>query len=385
MIKPISEIYINKNHNRGTFIEAHIADIHFGALDPKVQYQILREQFINKIYKLPKLDIVSINGDLFHHKNLASSDVVMYSSLFVDELVQLCKEKNSTLLILSGTYSHDAGQLKLFYKYLKDPTIDIRIIENTQFQIVKSKRILCLPEEYGKGENYYNNFLYMSGIYDSVYMHGTIKGSIIGANKEDLDTQKAPVFDLKNFINCRGPIISGHVHVPGCFQKYMYYCGSPIRWCYGEEQEKGFIILTHDLDNGYHYVHFEPIKSFRYDTINMDNILNKDPKDIINHIKEIQAKGIDNIRVEFTLNQQDKLNIIKNYFRNNSHIKIFENFEEDINTSIDEEVLNKYDKYNYILDPNIDEYEKLCRYINQNEGHVFITCDELKSLILDVF
>ena len=48
------------NNTRGTLLEAHIADIHFGAIDPKVQYDILKEQFLDKIFRL-KLDIISIN------------------------------------------------------------------------------------------------------------------------------------------------------------------------------------------------------------------------------------------------------------------------------------------------------------------------------------
>ena len=113
-MKPISQVYINKNINRGMRIEAHIADIHFGVLDPKIQFDILKEQFILKLQSLRILHAVYINGDIFHHKNLASSNVVMYANMFIDLLVELCKSKNATLVILSGTSSHDANQLKLF-------------------------------------------------------------------------------------------------------------------------------------------------------------------------------------------------------------------------------------------------------------------------------
>ena len=53
--------------NRGTLIEVHTADIHFGAMDPKIQYDILMNQMINKLIDL-KFDVFFINGDLFHHK-----------------------------------------------------------------------------------------------------------------------------------------------------------------------------------------------------------------------------------------------------------------------------------------------------------------------------
>ena len=45
---------------RGTLTEVHISDIHFGAFDPKVQYNILKEQFLDKINQLPRIDLISI-------------------------------------------------------------------------------------------------------------------------------------------------------------------------------------------------------------------------------------------------------------------------------------------------------------------------------------
>ena len=34
------DLYLNK---RGTLIQAHLADLHFGALNPKTQFDILKE------------------------------------------------------------------------------------------------------------------------------------------------------------------------------------------------------------------------------------------------------------------------------------------------------------------------------------------------------
>ena len=54
--------------NKDLFVEAHIADLHFSAFDPKEQYKILKEQFIDVIDQYPKLDIISVDGDIYHHK-----------------------------------------------------------------------------------------------------------------------------------------------------------------------------------------------------------------------------------------------------------------------------------------------------------------------------
>jgi DNA repair exonuclease SbcCD nuclease subunit len=309
----------------------------------------------------------------------------MYATMFVDTLVGLCRMKNATLVLLHGTESHDAKQLKLFYHYLQDYTVDIRIVEQTKFEYIKGAKCLCIPEEYGKGTEYYNEYLYNSGLYDTVFMHGAIKGSIYGANEEDLDSVKAPVFSIDSFGMCTGPIIAGHVHVAGCYAGYMYYNGSPIRWCFGEEQEKGFMIVLHNLDTHEHYAHFEPIQSFRYDTINLDYMVQDDPKNVIEYVKGLQAQGIDNIRIEFTYGEDDFLDIIKNYFKNNSSVKIKAE-TASVKQQIKQagEVEERYKQYDYIFDSGMNEYDILTRYINQNKGYTYITTDELISILKEI-
>ena len=205
---------------RGTLIEIHTADLHFGAMDPRIQYEILMKEMINRIKSL-RFDAFYINGDIFHHKYMSNSDVVMYASMFIDQVVQLCRKNNATLVILHGTASHDANQLKLFYHYIG--TVDIRIVEHIGFEIIKGKRVLCIQEEYNMGYDYYADKLFYSGYYDGVVMHGTIKNAIFGCNQVDLNSIKAPVFDLRCFGNCRGPIICGHVHIAKCYENHIYH------------------------------------------------------------------------------------------------------------------------------------------------------------------
>lgn len=380
---PVTRINMNFNKNRGSLIEVHIADIHFGVIDPITQYNILIEQFLNKIKDI-NFNILSIDGDLFDHKFQANSDSVLYAELFINDCVNLCKMKNATLVLLHGTSSHDSNQLKLFYHYLSDPTIDIRIIENTRFETIQGKKVLCIPEEYNKGKEYYENFLFNSGLYDGVFMHGTLKGSIYGANEINLSSKKNPTFGIESFCNCRGPIISGHVHVAGCFESHMYYPGSPIRWKFGEEEEKGFLVVLHDLDSKRYYVHFEEIKSFRYDTINLDHIL-ADPQQVISYVDTLKKSGVDFIRLKFTIDKEECLNIIKHYFQKDPNVKILETYKQEKEKEAMQEVLSvKYSGYDYILDDNLSAEDKLTKYINQEMGYTYITVDELKKIIYDV-
>lgn len=366
------------------FVEAHIADIHFGVTKALEQYKILKEQFLDVLDKMETLDIVSIDGDLFEHKFMANSDAVMYACYFVEALVNICRRKNATLIIIGGTFDHDADQLKLFYKYAAiDSGVDVRIVEEVRFEYIKGKKILIIPELYGKGKEYYEKFLYHSGLYNAVYMHGTYVNSIHGKNEPDLDAQREPVFCMEHFINCCGPIMSGHVHTPKCFNIHFHYLGTPLRYKFGEEEEKGFSILLHNIDTLEYYVHFQPIQSFRYDTINLDDMLQGDPRLIIEYINQLQASGIDHIRVQFTNNVEDSINIVKNYYRSSGTVKIDSDFKNEKVLREIKDLDKKYESYGYLHSPGEPE-NKLSEYINQCEGSVFITADELKELLQDL-
>ena len=361
---------------RGFLIEAHISDLHFTAFNPKTQFEILQEQFLSRIDSLPRLDVISIDGDLFDHKVMSNSDGALYASLFVDSLVNIARKHNATLVIIHGTYQHDADQLKLFYHYLQDPTIDIRIVTTIQFEYIKGAKILCIPELYGVDESIYQQFLFNSGLYDGVFMHGTIKGAIYGDN-----VGNGRLFTIEDFCKCRGPIISGHVHKPGCFNGYFYYTGTPYRYKHGEEEEKGYCIVIRDLDDGYHYMSFQPIQSFRYITIDIDTIISNDPKVIIDYINKIKVEqNIDNLRIRYNI-PIDGANktIINNYYRNISDVSI-----DFIDVRLQEQrELEKQNQseYDFIFNSKYTDEEKFVMYCNKQEGYEFITVDKLKEIL----
>ena len=365
---------------RGTLIEIHTADLHFGAMDPKTQYDILMSEMIERIKPI-KFDIFYINGDIFHHKYMSNSDVIMYASMFIDQVVQLCRSKDATLVILHGTASHDANQLKLFYHYIG--TVDIRIVERTGFEIIKGKKVLCIPEEYNMGEIYYNNFLFGNGYYDSVVMHGTIKNSIFGCNTVDLNNTKSPVFDLSCFGNCYGPVICGHVHIAKCYENHIYYSGSPLRWQFGEEQTKGFLILLHNLDTQQYYVNLVEIESFRYDTINLENMINFNPDQIIDYINNLRLNGINFIKIKFD-SYNDNVAFVKKFYKNNYNVVIDATdigFKETLKEN--QETNDKLKQYDYIFDNNLSPYDIFTRYVNDNKGYEFITTEELLKILSD--
>ncbi len=374
------KFYEYTKNNNSYVTEVHIADIHFGSVDPMKQYNILCEQFLNKISQID-FDILSIDGDIFDKKFMANSDAVYYAVEFVRNCVDICRSKMATLIIISGTESHDAGQLKLFYGYEQDETVDVRIVEKASFIYVQGLKILCVPEEYGKGEEYYRTVL--DDVYDTAFMHGTIVGSVYGASKEDLNSTKYPVFSIDSFGGCRGPIMCGHVHKAMCLNGYIYYCSNPIRYKFGEEEEKGFCILLHNRFDNSHYMQFIPIESFRYDTINIKSLEYSDPNLVISHLDNLLANGIDNIRIDFSdLNEPTIQKIIEQYYENNQSVSIKRYIDKSVpQVNTTQEIEEKYADLDFLLDPNIDSYTKFVNFINHNEGKQFITVEKLKSIL----
>lgn len=370
---------LSRQPKRGLLYEIHIADLHFASIDPKVEYDILTDQFTNKISPLPRIDIISVNGDIFDHKLMSNSDSVFYAMKFIDDLVQIARSHNATLVLIDGTPSHDAGQLKLFYHYLEDDTVDVRIVTSIQFQWIKGAKILCVPEMHGYPEADYRKYLYYDWC-DQVFGHMTIDGSVYGNN-----VGTGRLFSIEDFLRCRGPILSGHVHVPGIFYHDFYYSGSPIRYKFGEEQAKGFLVCIMDLDTRQYYVDFEEITSFKYTTIDLVDIM-EDPKAIIDYITKIQNdQKIDHIKIKFKY-VVDGANrtVITNYYRNRGDVKLeFYDNQQEVLEKLEQEQKERDDTYAFLSDHSMTDEEKFCRYVNIQEGYDFITVDKLREILTE--
>lgn len=370
---------LERKTQRGILKAAHIADLHFTVknIPAKTHYEILKEQFIDKIREVP-LDIISIDGDIFERKFMSNTDAVMYASLFVSDLVLLCKEKNITLILIKGTDGHEADQLRLFYHYLQDPNIDIRIVETIRFEYVKGARILCIPELYGVSEDIYEDYLFNSGWYDMCFMHGTIEGAVYNNN-----VGQARLFKMDDFRYCMGPIISGHVHTGGCFHRDFYYTGTPLRYKHDEENQKGFLIVLYNMDNRQYHVHLEEIKSFKYRSISVDDLIQGNPDTVIKYLNDLKEKeNIDFLRIEIDSEApKGNIDVLRTYYRNDSNIS----FKVDTRKKIEKEKALKdeelSERYSYILDKGMTEYDKLAKYINDDIGYIYVSSQDIIELL----
>lgn len=371
--------YVNYPNQDKTVIEVHIADIHFGAVDPESEFDILRDQFLNHISKL-KFNILSIDGDLFDKKYLVSSPAATYAMRFVLDCVELCKRNHATMIIISGTESHDAGQLSLFYGLTYRDDIDFRIVEKLQFEYAQGLKILCVPEEHGRSDEYYIDKLKED--YDTAFIHGTVVGSVYGANKYALaNGSKPPVFNMEAFSGCRGPIIAGHVHKAACYENYIYYVSNPVRYKFGEEEEKGYSIVIHGPKG--HFYKFMPIKSYRYDTVNAKDIQYTDPQQLVQYLDNLKANGVDFVRLDF-LDIDDKIaqDLLIRHYADDPRVTIKKYDSESRSREVTAASQNsKYAEMKFLIDDNADGYTKFVQFVNYEERKQIITIDQLKMLL----
>ena len=383
----LSNINLEYTTKRGISMQAHISDLHFGKIDPKVEFNILKEQFIDRIKDLP-LDCISIDGDFFDRLFMSNTDTTLYANLFFKELYNICKNNakrgiHTVLILILGTKNHDADQLRLFYPYLEDKEVDLRIVETIQFQYINGCRVLCIPELYNVTDDEYSKVLYESGAYDMVFMHGSIEGAIY-----DNKMGESKIFSPSDFSCCMGPVVAGHVHTGPAVHGFCYYNGSPIRWNFGEEETKGFQLVLYDMDTRYYYIHKEPIHSFRYDTISIDDIIITDPQKVISYINDLREKeGIDYIRLKCVSNYdtQDALNIIKEYYRTDKTVKF--KFDKEMSPdekSFDQQTAEMYDKYSYLFDKSMSTYEIFARFINDNQSDIIVTADDIIDALKEI-
>ena len=375
---------IDFTKKRGISFQVHISDIHFGIIDPKTEYDILQDQFINKIRGMP-LDCISIDGDFFDRLFPSNTDAILYANLFFSELVKICKENrynniNTVLVVIAGTKNHDADQMKLFYPYLDDKELDLRIVEKIQFEWINGCRVLCIPELYNVSEESYIEVLWKSGSYDMVFMHGSIEGGIY-----DNKMGQAKVFQPSDFGFCLGPVIAGHVHTGPSLHGFCYYNGSPIRWNFGEEEPKGFQIVLYDMDSRYYYIHKEIITSFKYDTLSIDDILLSDPQSIIKYINEKREnEGIDHIRLKCTstVDNQDTINILKEYYRLDKGVKF--QINKKSSNVINETQSSLYNQYDYLFNRSMSPYDILAKFINESQSDIMVTSDQIIGALKEI-
>jgi len=360
------------------YVGVVISDIHFGVLKPMELYNQLKESFLDYIDNLAILDFIIITGDLFDSKISLNSDHAKVAIQFMKRIIEIAKKKNTKIRIIKGTESHDNKQLDVLDIFYKNENVDFKIINTVSDEyLFENIRILYVPEEYIENkDDYYKD--YFSQTYDMIFGHGLVNEVVFVASKQEseLTMSKAPIFKTEDLLNiCKGPIFFGHIHTPQVIKERFFYVGSFSRWCFGEEEDKGFYLVSYVPEKGKFKAEFIKNKLAKtYNTVRIDetSALFKENVDKIidNMITFINTFNADYLRFVVSIPEDyenplllsnmlneifSKFSNVKLVINNTNKLKQKKNVEEKINLLLE--------KYGFIFDKNIPHEEKISRFL----------------------
>ena len=134
-----------------------------------------------------------------------------------------------------------------------------------------------------------------------------------------------------------------------------------------------------------YYIDYEEIISDNYKTITMDQLINNDPIDTINYIKQLKAsEGIDYIKIKFSnpILASNKI-AINNSFRTDSTVSLeFFSQEKEIARQAEEKIKEEGTKFAFLLDQNLTDEQKFVMWVNYlKQDEKYLTVEELEDIL----
>lgn len=339
-----------------------ISDIHWGVLEPKLQE--LRYEYILEILNSDlEIDFIVINGDFWDCKLPLNSEQSRTGIHFMKVLKQISKSKGIKMYVMKGTQEHDNEQLEVFRD---DEDEYFKIINTTtSINIFDDLRVIFCPDELLTNEEYYDLYLdeilkgnqigFFHGSFDVVYMERNINHS---------NQNKNVCYEYEYWSKViNGPLIAGHWH-DGKEYGNLIYTGSPDRWKFNEDEDKGILYTTYDTESSeyFHYKISNPL-SPDYITFDVYNNVYRNVDQYRNLIDEIH-KLLDSynekanevyVKIKIYLVIDDiettkYIDMLKHHFLNDKKVKI----------SIKNKMKDKKKK----------EEEKRIQKLNENYGFI---------------
>ena len=323
-----------------------IADLHIGVINSQKQYNEIKNRIFPKIIS-ERPDYIIFLGDYFDHKFALNDESTYYAVLVINEIMRICKENdlgNIKIRFVYGTESHEWNQ----YKFLDaiETEFDIKVIRYCEEEeLFPDLRVLYIPEEhlYNKGE-YYEKFLATPKKYDYIFGHGVIRevmkeAAIINDNSST-SRKKVPVFSTGELTYaCKGQVYFGHYHIRTSINETVFYVGSFNRWCFGEDEPKGFYLIEkktyeedpNDIFYDFGFVENDLTDTFKTISFGYENAIFKDQEVMEKKLNQIDNMIKDNIfnhvRFEFNIpktsfNPEYIMNFVKERYKFNDSIKV---------------------------------------------------------------
>lgn len=350
-----------------------IADIHFAKIpNEKEMYDALVENFIGYANEV-KPELIVICGDSYDCRVNIESPANNYFNRFITK----CIETGATIIVLEGTEAHDRYQINGLAHYSSDKFFIVNSV--SEFNLLGLK-LLILPEEYVKNDNYYDE--YLNKKYDFIFGHGMASHVGFSSINNDELVRKPYVWEAKKLEKiCKYYTVFGHIHTHSEYHKFIY-CGSFSRLNFGEMEDKGFIHLK--LENDKCSWKFIKNKNAPLFTDIYESKLSDDVDNLMKQLRGYQENN-DFLRVIIDQPDENKMNNIKGFVKShqaNCCIKQVINSNEKRLTEISENIKEKQK----LLSDRMKEYEnmdmiEITQTIAKRDYHVDLTKEEIYSVI----
>lgn len=381
-----------------------IPDIHWGAIDPYEQLKSL--EFIFETIKtcfdknIP-IDLVVINGDYFDSKLPLNSREALFAIQWFHELYALCQSCGvRKIRMVQGTLDHDNDQLDAF-KQLETDDLFFKIFSETSIEetLPNLTCVYCPDEtiETSEYETVYLNELLQ--IKDIGFFHGSfdvVFGELLSSKPEILSRKNVIYrYDVWNKTT-HGPLIAGHWH-DGKQYNDLYYVGSPFRYKFNEDEDKGIGFIIYDtLEKSYNYQKIKNPFASEYVTIDIySNLYNtkEDYSVIVNKINEtissLDISYLNNkVRIRIYLVDEKPENDVfisslRQNFINHKNVKIV--IKNKLKDKIKKESVKKnleiQKKFDFIYDKSKNTAQIIFDFISKTNEDVEIPLSYIESKV----
>ena len=226
-----------------------VSDIHLG--NTRVETSSICDRLRTYLFpKLKECNLLVLGGDITDTTLGLGDNSSIYLIDFFLELFTLTNKLNIPIVMLRGTISHDRNHLKTLRTiYLKSrfkpklyytDTVSVDLIKELNLRVAyipdnlpysNSNEVILSIKDQMKNKNW--------DTLDYIFFHGYFKHVLPkGMFKEPHCT-----FNNNQFNFVKSLIVSGHIHTSSRYKKVVYN-GSFDRLAHGEEEDKGFLVIT---------------------------------------------------------------------------------------------------------------------------------------------
>ena len=370
-----------------------LADIHWGAMDSQYTYENLRMvlKFIRRMKN--EIDFLVICGDYFDYRIQLNSKTALYAIQWMDELVKTCKECGvKKIRILKGTQEHDNDQLEIFRPNYEDDSGYFRISE----QLFDDLRVVYCPDETINSREYHElHWREFVPNPDIGFFHGNFDYQLPEIEYKRIMDNHLPtiIYEYGRMSRLiKGPLISGHWHVP-TEKGAAYYVGSYDRWMFGEEEPKGFLLGAYDTQtHNYLIERIENIQArvFKTRIVTSEEVSTpKEFSELASQIRDQLREDADmKLRILYLLSSEDidiltTFNEFQRQFANNSQVRIVikDLVKRAERKKKKEEVQLSSDKYDYVFNSDPKAIPDIIRQYIRDKRNIDIPSDVIVKYV----